>query len=160
MTNVVNEPIHIVGGGLAGCETAWHLSQRGIPVVLHEMKPTMRSSAHQSDQLAELVCSNSFRSAVTHHAAGLLKYELRRLGSLIMEAADASSVPAGTSLAVDRDRFSDYIGSRINAAPGIQIERGEVREIPDSGTWILATGPLTSGALSDSVAALCGSGMR
>lgn len=157
MTKGMNTPIHIVGGGLAGCEAAWQLSRRGVPVVLHEMKPDRMSEAHSSDGLAELVCSNSFRSNVTHHAAGLLKHELRRLGSLIMEAAEHAEVPAGTSLAVDRDRFSAYVTEKIHGLDLVTIETGEVTQIPDEGDWIFATGPLTSSALGEAIASLCGS---
>jgi methylenetetrahydrofolate--tRNA-(uracil-5-)-methyltransferase len=141
---------------LAGCEAAWQLSRRDIPVVLHEMKPLKHSAAHSDDGFAELVCSNSFRSKISHHAAGLLKYELKRMGSLIMEAAEATAVPAGTSLAVDRDHFSALITQRIEAAELVTLSREEIRDIPPEGTWIFATGPLTSSALSESIAQLCG----
>jgi methylenetetrahydrofolate--tRNA-(uracil-5-)-methyltransferase len=157
MTRGMNQPVHIVGGGLAGCEAAWQLCHRGVPVILHEMKPFKMSEAHSADGFAELVCSNSFRSNVTHHAAGLLKYELRRLGSLIMEAALASEVPAGSSLAVDRERFSAYVTEKIQSLDGLTIDRAEVTEIPAEGDWIIATGPLTSTALGEAIAQLCGS---
>lgn len=139
--------VKIVGGGLAGCEAAWQLSRRGIPVRLFEMRPQRGTEAHKTDQLGELVCSNSFRSAVFTAAVGLLKEEMRRLDSLVMRAADATMVPAGSALAVDRDRFAAAMTAAIEAEPLVTIERSEVRELPD-GLVLIATGPLTSPALS------------
>jgi methylenetetrahydrofolate--tRNA-(uracil-5-)-methyltransferase len=139
--------VKIVGGGLAGCEAAWQLARRGIPVRLYEMRPQRGTEAHKTDQLGELVCSNSFRSAVFTAAVGLLKEEMRRLDSLVMRAADATTVPAGSALAVDRDRFAAEMTAAIEAEPLVTIERSEVRELPE-GLVLIATGPLTSPALS------------
>lgn len=149
-------PVHIVGGGLAGSEAAWQLALRGVPVILHEMKPQKRSEAHKGEGLAELVCSNSFRSDEITHAAGLLKYELRRMGSLIMEAAEAARVPAGSAMAVDRDHFSQVVSEKIASQPLITVEQGEIDHIPAEGIWIFATGPLTSEPLSQAIVQLCG----
>jgi methylenetetrahydrofolate--tRNA-(uracil-5-)-methyltransferase len=148
--------ITIIGGGLAGCEAAWQVAQRGVSVVLHEMKPTKYSPAHELPGLAELVCSNSLRGISLDNAVGLLKEELRRCGSLIMEAAEATSVPAGGALAVDRQLFSEYVTARIEAHPLIRIERGEVDAVPGEGVVIIASGPLTSDALAASLAELAG----
>lgn len=148
--------ITIIGGGLAGCEAAWQSAQRGIAVVLHEMKPERYSPAHSLPGLAELVCSNSLRGISLDNAVGLLKEELRRCGSLTMEAAQATSVPAGGALAVDRQLFSDYITAKISAHPLVRIERGEVTEIPSEGIVIIASGPLTSDTLAASLAELTG----
>ncbi|MBV9511764.1 MAG: FAD-dependent oxidoreductase, partial [Caulobacteraceae bacterium] len=145
------QPIHIIGGGLAGAEAAWQAAQAGVPVVLHEMRPVRPTAAHQTDSLAELVCSNSFRSDDwEHNAVGLLHAEMRLLHSLIMRAADANQVPAGGALAVDRDGFSAAITQALEAHPLVEVRREEV-----SGTthadWesvIVATGPLTSPALA------------
>jgi methylenetetrahydrofolate--tRNA-(uracil-5-)-methyltransferase len=150
--------IRIAGGGLAGCEAAWQAVRRGIPVQLFEMKPARFSPAHESEFLAELVCSNSLRSNIVTSAVGLLKEEMRRLGSLIMEAADATAVPAGKALAVDRVRFARYVTSRMEKEPAIDLVRREVEDIPaPSGEpLILATGPLTSEKLTDSLVRLTG----
>jgi methylenetetrahydrofolate--tRNA-(uracil-5-)-methyltransferase len=152
------QAVHIVGGGLAGSEAAWQLAQSGVPVVLHEMRPTRATDAHKTDGLAELVCSNSFRSDdAEHNAVGLLHEEMRRLGSLIMRAGDANQVPAGGALAVDRDGFSDAVTQALATHPLIAIERGEVT-IPDE-TWdsvIIATGPLTSPDLATNIRKLTG----
>lgn len=146
--------IHVIGGGLAGSEAAWQMAQAGLNVVLHEMRPVRKTDAHQTDGLAELVCSNSFRSDDSEqNAVGLIHHELRQLGSLIMEAADANQVPAGSALAVDRDGFSDAVTEALEKHPLIQIERDEVAGLPPNG-WekvIIATGPLTSPALSAAV---------
>lgn len=147
--------VTIVGGGLAGCEAAWQLARRGIAVDLHEMRPVRSTEAHQTDQLAELVCSNSFRSAEHASAIGLLKDELRRLGSLVMEVADRHRVPAGGSLAVDRDGFAAEMTERIASAPGLTLHREEVVDLPH-GLTIVASGPLTSAALSDRLRAFLG----
>jgi methylenetetrahydrofolate--tRNA-(uracil-5-)-methyltransferase len=149
------EPVHVIGGGLAGCEAAWQLARRGVQVRLHEMKPQRFSPAHASEQLAELVCSNSLRSDAPGHAVGLLHEELRRVGSLVLDAADRSRVPAGSALAVDRVGFSAEITARIEAHPAIEISRAEVTRLPE-GLVIVATGPLTSDALAQELAPLCG----
>ncbi len=146
--------VHVVGGGLAGCEAAWQLAQRGVGVVLHEMRPDRATPAHRTDRLAELVCSNTFKSTERTNAHGLLKEEMRRLGSMILEAADAARVPAGTALGVDRDRFAEIVTARITAHPCITVERGEVTTLPSPG--IIATGPLTSDALAGAMAGRLG----
>lgn len=148
--------ITIIGGGLAGCEAAWQAAQRGVSVVLHEMKPTKFSPAHELYGLAELVCSNSLRGISLDNAVGLLKEELRRCGSLVMGAAETTSVPAGGALAVDRKLFSEYVTAKIEAHPLISIERGETTAIPAEGVVIIASGPLTSDALALSLAELTG----
>src|SRR5919201_2471001 len=119
------QPIHIVGGGLAGSEAAWQVASAGVPVVLYEMRPERPTAVHKTDRLAELVCSNSFRGDKLDNAVGLLKEEMRRLGSLVMRAADAARVPAGAALAVDRDRFSSEITQAISSNPLITIVRDE-----------------------------------
>src|SRR5499425_859100 len=137
--------VHVVGGGLAGSEAAWQLANHGIGVSLHEMRPLRATPAHQTDYLAELVCSNSFRSDdKEHNAVGLLHEEMRRLGSLIMRAADTNQVPAGAALAVDRDGFSAAITAAIDAHPLIEVRREEIDGLPppDWQSVIIATGPL------------------
>ena len=146
-----SEKVTIIGGGLAGSEAAWQLARRGVSVRLFEMRPLKLTPAHQTGKLAELVCSNSLRSKELTSAVGLLKEEMRRLGSLIMEAALASEVPAGKALAVDRERFAEYITRRLEDLSEIEIVRKEVREIPSQGVVIVATGPLTSEALAESL---------
>jgi methylenetetrahydrofolate--tRNA-(uracil-5-)-methyltransferase len=136
----------VVGGGLAGCEAAWALASRGIEVTLLEMRPGVRTPAHQTDRLAELVCSNSFKSLELGNAHGLLKAELRRLGSLLLECADRARVPGGAALVVDRDLFSRAVHDRVTSHPKIRVVREEARDIPSPG--VIATGPLTSEALS------------
>jgi methylenetetrahydrofolate--tRNA-(uracil-5-)-methyltransferase len=148
--------IQIIGGGLAGCEAAWQAANEGAQVVLYEMKPLRFSPAHQSDRLAEMVCSNSLRGAGMNNAVGCLKEELRRCGTLFMEAADATAVPAGGALAVDREAFSAYITDKITAHPQIELRREEVTRIPEEGAVIVASGPLTSEALSLDIARLTG----
>lgn len=148
--------VTIIGGGLAGSEAAYQIAKRGIRVTLYEMKPVKFSPAHQSQNLAELVCSNSLRSDALDSAVGLLKEEMRRLGSLIMEAADNTKVPAGKALAVDRENFSSYITKKIAAHPLITIAREEVTEIPEEGIIIIATGPLTTEGLSKRLGELIG----
>ncbi len=144
--------ILIIGGGLAGCEAAWQAARRGFAVELYEMKPARFSPAHESELLAELVCSNSLRSNVVTSAVGLLKEEMRRLDSLIMRAADATAVPAGSALAVDRSRFASFISETIEKHSEITVIRKEVTELPQSSSpVILATGPLTSEAMTDSL---------
>ena len=152
----MTEKITIIGGGLAGCEAAWQAAKRGVRVVLHEMKPEKFSPAHHLESLAELVCSNSLRGESLENAVGLLKEELRRGGSLFMEAADATRVPAGGALAVDRELFSRYMTDRIAAQPLIELVRGEVTEIPAAGFVIIASGPLTSDALAERIRVLTG----
>jgi methylenetetrahydrofolate--tRNA-(uracil-5-)-methyltransferase len=147
----------IIGGGLAGCEAAWQLLKRGNCVSLYEMKPENFSPAHKSEHLAELVCSNSFRSNVRDSAVGLLKEEMRRLGSLIMKAADDTSVPAGKALAVDRTLFSRHIENTLRSCTGLELIRKERTEIPENETVIIATGPLTSDNLTESISRLTGS---
>ena len=146
--------ISIIGAGLAGSEAAWQAAQRGAEVTLYEMRPEKQTSAHKTGGFAELVCSNSLRGAGLENAVGVLKEEMRRLGSLIMAAADATRVPAGGALAVDRHGFSDYITQRIEEHPRIHVVRAEVREIPlsEDGVTIVASGPLTDGALADDIA--------
>ncbi|MCD6486808.1 MAG: methylenetetrahydrofolate--tRNA-(uracil(54)-C(5))-methyltransferase (FADH(2)-oxidizing) TrmFO [Syntrophobacterales bacterium] len=150
-----SKPVIIIGGGLAGCEAAWQISKRGIDTTLYEMKPALFSPAHKSPLLAELVCSNSFRSNAIENAVGLLKEEMRTVGSLIMEAADATAVPAGKALAVDRTLFSNYIEDRL-ASTGIRIIREEITAIPEDSIVIIATGPLTSESLSKSISSVTG----
>ncbi|MBC01565.1 MAG: methylenetetrahydrofolate--tRNA-(uracil(54)-C(5))-methyltransferase (FADH(2)-oxidizing) TrmFO [Rhodobacteraceae bacterium] len=148
------KPVHVVGGGLAGSEAAWQMARRGVPVVLHEMRPTRGTNAHKTQDLAELVCSNSFRSDdADHNAVGLLHAELRAAGSLIMSAADTHQVPAGGALAVDRDGFAAAVTKMLEDHPLITIERGEVDGLPpeDWDSVIVATGPLTSPALSSAI---------
>lgn len=145
----------VIGGGLAGCEAAWQLAERGHDVRLFEMRPVSNTPAHQTDGLAELVCTNSFKSEDPTNAHGLLKREMRTLGSLLLTAADASRVAAGTALAVDRALFSRHMTERIESHPRIELVRDEVRELPD-GPTVVATGPLTSDALSSSIRGLLG----
>ena len=151
--------VTIVGGGLAGSEAAWQVASRGVPVTLYEMRPAHPTAVHKTDGLAELVCSNSFRGDKLDNAVGLLKEEMRRLSSLVMRAADEARVPAGAALAVDRERFSAAVTAAIVSHPLITIRREEVTAIPssDEGPVIIATGPLTSDALSADVATLVGS---
>ena len=156
MTNNLEKHITIIGGGLAGCEAAWQIAERGVPVIIHEMKPLRYSPAHHLPGLAELVCSNSLRGISLDNAVGLLKEELRRCGSLIMEAAEFTSVPAGGALAVDRELFSAYITGKILEHPLITLEYGEITSLPADGTVIIATGPLTSDSLAVSLAELTG----
>ncbi len=151
------EKLHIVGGGLAGSEAAWQAAESGLAVVLHEMRPNRATFAHQTDALAELVCSNSFRSDDwQNNAVGLLHEEMRRAGSLIMRAADAHKLPAGGALAVDRHGFSAAVTQALEAHPNVTIDRTEVSALPSSGLTIIATGPLTSEALGKSIADAAG----
>jgi methylenetetrahydrofolate--tRNA-(uracil-5-)-methyltransferase len=152
-------PVHVIGGGLAGSEAAWQMAEAGVPVVLHEMRPVRGTDAHRTDGLAELVCSNSFRSDDAEtNAVGLLHAEMRRMGSLVMAAADRHQVPAGGALAVDRDGFSGAVTGTLHAHPLVTIERGEVAGLPPA-EWdsaIVATGPLTSPALAHGIRSLTG----
>ncbi|MGZ8408409.1 MAG: FAD-dependent oxidoreductase, partial [Hyphomicrobium sp.] len=157
MSNV--SPIHVIGGGLAGSEAAFQIASAGVPVVLHEMRPQRMTEAHKTEGLAELVCSNSFRSDEWEtNAVGLLHEEMRRANSVIMAAGDKTKLPAGGALAVDRDAFSADVTRRLEAIPLITISRAEVAGLPPSD-WdsvIVATGPLTSPDLSTAIAGLTG----
>ncbi len=148
--------IQVIGAGLAGCEAAWQAAQAGVAVTLYEMKPQQYSPAHRNPNFAELVCSNSLKADRVESAAGLLKEELRRMGSLLMACADRCRVPAGGALAVDREQFSSMVTEQIKGHPMIQVVTGEVTEIPSEGVAVIATGPLTSDALAEKVFALCG----
>ena len=141
--------INVYGAGLAGCEAAWQAAQAGAKVKLYEMKPIKFSPAHHSEGFAELVCSNSLRSDVTSNAVGLLKEEMRRLGSLIMEAAESTRVPAGSALAVDREKFSEYITEKIKNHPNIEVVQEEAQGVEEGVITVIATGPLTSDAMAD-----------
>lgn len=147
--------LHVIGGGLAGTEAAWQAAERGIQTTLYEMRPKKTTPAHVTDRLAELVCSNSLGSDLADRASGLLKNELRRMNSLLMRAAEGAAVPAGGALAVDRERFADGVEKAIEQHPNITLRREEVTHIPDE-PCIIATGPLTSSALSEDIARLTG----
>ena len=148
-------PVRVVGGGLAGSETAWQLAQRGIRVELREMRPVRKTPAHQTDRFAELVCSNTFKSTETSNAHGLLKAEMRLLGSMVLECADAARVPGGSALTVDRNAFAADVTDRIGIHPLIEVVRGEVTDLTSPS--IVATGPLTSEGLSEAIRARTGS---
>jgi methylenetetrahydrofolate--tRNA-(uracil-5-)-methyltransferase len=152
--------IHVIGGGLAGSEGAWQAASLGVSVTIHEMRPLRPTAVHKTDRLAELVCSNSFRGDKLDNAVGLLKEEMRRLGSVVMAAADRARVPAGAALAVDRDVFSEEVTRAVSSHPLITIRREEIQQIPTGldGPLIIATGPLTSDALSREIASLVGGG--
>ena len=153
------KPVHVIGGGLAGSEAAWQIARAGVPVVLHEMRPVRETDAHLTDGLAELVCSNSFRSDdAENNAVGLLHEEMRRLGSLIMASGDATKLPAGGALAVDRVAFSERVTAQLETEPLVTVARGEVAGLPpeDWDSVIVATGPLTSPALAEAVGRLSG----
>ena len=156
------KPVHVVGGGLAGSEAAWALANAGVPVVLHEMRPIVKTDAHHTEKFAELVCSNSFRSDDWRgNAVGLLHEEMRRLGSLVMKSAEPAQVPAGSALAVDRDVFSDAVTAALTSHPLVTVERGEVKSLDalltsDDDKVIFSTGPLTSPSLADSIRNLTG----
>src|SRR5512137_2501160 len=147
--------LKVVGGGLAGTEAAWQAAEHGIDVVLYEMRPLRNTPAHTTDQLAELICSNSLGSNLPDRASGLLKAELRLLNSFIMHAADETAVPAGGALAVDRERFAEIITARIAQHPRIELRREEVKRIPP-GPCIIASGPLTADDLAHDIARLSG----
>lgn len=153
----MSKTLHIIGAGLAGSEAAWQAAERGVQVVLHEMRGVKKTEAHHTDHCAELVCSNSFRSDDhQRNAVGLLHEEMRRCGSIILRCADAHKVPAGSALAVDRDGFSQAVTQALSAHPNITISREEITQLPHEGHWIVATGPLTSDALSQSILAHTG----
>ena len=153
----MSETLHIVGGGLAGSEAAWQAAQRGIQVVLHEMRPKCGTFAHKTGKLAELVCSNSFRSDDDeHNAVGLLHWEMRQAGGIVIEAGDRHRLPAGSALAVDREAFADAVTSRLLSHSNINLETGEITNLPEDGQWIFATGPLTSSALGKALQAESG----
>ncbi len=152
----MSEQVNVIGAGLAGSEAAWQLAKRGVKVRLFEMRPVKRSPAHKTELFAELVCSNSLRNSAVFSAIGLLKEELRRLGSIVIEAADRCAVPAGGALAVDRDVFSGYITDKLTSHPNIELIRGEVSMLPRGEMTIVATGPLTSDALAEDISRLIG----
>ena len=152
----MNKTVTIIGAGLAGCEAAWMLSQQGISVRLHEMKPQKFSPAHHSENFAELVCSNSLKAQRLGSAAGMLKEEMRLMGSLVVDCALQTSVAAGGALAVDREEFSALVTRRIKQQDNIEIIAGEVTSIPKDGYTIIATGPLTSDAFAAEIENLCG----
>lgn len=156
MTSTDKKTVKVIGAGLAGCEAAWQIARWGVNVVLYEMKPHKMSPAHHSEGFAELVCSNSFRSNQLNNAVGLLKEELSHLGSLIMESAYANEVPAGSALAVNREHFSNYITEKIKSHPLITVVNEEVTEINPEEITVIATGPLTSDAMADTISALTG----
>lgn len=146
------ESVIVIGAGLAGSEAAWQLARRGVPVELREMKPGKKTPAHRSDGFAELICSNSLRAANVENAVGLLKEEMRRCGSLILRCADATAVPAGGALAVDRYAFSELVTEEIRGCPGITVVESEVTELPEEGEVLVASGPLTSDPLAEAIA--------
>jgi len=154
----MDKTLHIVGGGMAGSEAAWQAARMGVNVVIHEMRPTVGTFAHRTGDLAEMVCSNSFRSDDDEqNAVGLLHWEMRAAGGLIMEMADAHRLPAGGALAVDRDPFARAVTDRLRAHPNVSVQTGEVTELPEDGQWIFATGPLTSEKLGQAIARETGS---
>ena len=153
----MTDTLHIVGGGMAGSEAAWAAARAGLNVVIHEMRPRVGTFAHQTGKLAEMVCSNSFRSDDSEqNAVGLLHWEMRAAGSLTMEAADAHRLPAGGALAVDREPFSQYVTDRLRALPNVTVVDEEITALPEGGHWIFATGPLTSEALGAAIMAETG----
>lgn len=153
----MTEKLHIIGGGMAGSEAAWQAAELGVDVVLHEMRPQVATFAHHTGLLGEMVCSNSFRSDDDEqNAVGLLHWEMRQAGGLIMRTADQHKLPAGGALAVDRDSFAQSVTDALKAHPRVTVEYGEITALPDDGQWIIATGPLTSSALADAIAAETG----
>ena len=151
------DELHIVGGGMAGSEAAWQAAEAGVSVVLHEMRPKVGTFAHRTGDFAEMVCSNSFRSDDDErNAVGLLHWEMRAAGGLLIASADAQRLPAGSALAVDREPFARAVTARIRAHPRIRVIEGEVTELPESGRWIFATGPLTSPALAEAIRGVTG----
>jgi methylenetetrahydrofolate--tRNA-(uracil-5-)-methyltransferase len=143
--------ITVIGGGLAGCEAAWQIARAGERVRLYEMRPVRRTPAHTTDRLAEIVCSNSLKSDQPYNASWLLKEELRRLGSILLQIADSVRVPAGAALAVDRDKFAARVTEVISSEPNIELVREEVTAIPETGVVVIASGPLTAESLSNSI---------
>ncbi|MDH5453695.1 MAG: methylenetetrahydrofolate--tRNA-(uracil(54)-C(5))-methyltransferase (FADH(2)-oxidizing) TrmFO, partial [Paracoccaceae bacterium] len=153
----MGETLHIIGGGMAGSEAAWQAAEAGVSVVIHEMRPKVGTFAHRTGNLAEMVCSNSFRSDDDErNAVGLLHWEMRAAGGLIMEMATRHRLPAGGALAVDRDPFAQSVTERLRAHPMISICEEEITELPAKGQWIIATGPLTSGKLAEAIRAETG----
>ena len=153
----MTETLNIIGGGMAGCEAAWQAANMGVNVVIHEMRPKVETFAHRTGNLAEMVCSNSFRSDDNEqNAVGLLHWEMRAAGGIIMQTAAKHRIPAGGALAVDRDPFAESVTEAILAHPNISVEYGEISELPTEGHWIIATGPLTSGALGEAIQAETG----
>ncbi|MEM1130238.1 MAG: methylenetetrahydrofolate--tRNA-(uracil(54)-C(5))-methyltransferase (FADH(2)-oxidizing) TrmFO [Pseudomonadota bacterium] len=153
----MTDTLNIVGGGMAGSEAAWQAAQMGVPVVIHEMRPETGTFAHKTGNLAEMVCSNSFRSDDhQQNAVGLLHWEMRQAGGLIIAEADAHALPAGGALAVDREPFAEAVTARLKAHPLVRVQPGEITVLPEDGSWIIATGPLTSGALAEAVRAETG----
>ena len=152
----MNRSVTVIGGGLAGCEAAWQIARLGEKVRLYEMRPVRQTPAHRTDQLAEIVCSNSLKSDQPYNASWLLKEELRRLGSILIRIADSVRVPAGSALAVDRDRFAARVTEVISSEPNIELIREEIPKIPDDGIVVIASGPLTSESLSQSIREFCG----
>ena len=149
----MTETLHIVGGGMAGSEAAWQAAEAGVPVVIHERRPHVGTFAHKTGDLAEMVCSNSFRSDDDEqNAVGLLHWEMRQAGGLVMASADRHKLPAGGALAVDRDPFAAWITERLHSHPNVTVESGEITALPQDGQWIIATGPLTSSALGEAIA--------
>lgn len=152
----MEQRVQVIGAGLAGSEAAWQLAEMGVPVTLYEMRPSKQTPAHQTEYFGELVCSNSFRAAALTNAVGLLKEEMRRLGSVIMKCADSHQVPAGGALAVDRVGYAQSVTETIRSHPLIDVVEEEVTAIPQKGIVIIATGPLTEGAMGESLQAFCG----
>ncbi|MCL4151519.1 UNVERIFIED_CONTAM: hypothetical protein GTU68_054670 [Idotea baltica] len=153
----MDNTLHIIGGGMAGSEAAWQAAHLGIKVVIHEMRPEVETFAHQTGLLGEMVCSNSFRSDDSEqNAVGLLHWEMRAANGLIMQTAEKHRLPAGGALAVDRDPFAQSVTDALMAHPNVSVEYGEIKALPDSGHWIIATGPLTSTDLGAAIAAETG----
>ncbi|MEO1705032.1 MAG: methylenetetrahydrofolate--tRNA-(uracil(54)-C(5))-methyltransferase (FADH(2)-oxidizing) TrmFO, partial [Pseudomonadota bacterium] len=153
----MTEELHIVGGGMAGSEAAWQAARLGVRVIIHEMRPKVGTFAHQTGHLAEMVCSNSFRSDDSEqNAVGLLHWEMREAGGLIMEMADVHRLPAGGALAVDREPFAEAVTARLKSLPNVSVSYEEIEELPDEGQWIFATGPLTSDKLAEAIRAETG----
>src|SRR5437773_7633042 len=153
----MRDEITVIGGGLAGSEAAWQIARLGHRVALYEMRPVRSTPAHRTDRLAEIVCSNSLKSDQPYHASWLLKEELRRLGSILIRIADSVRVPAGSALAVDRQSFAARVTEVISSEPNVNLIREEVPEIPNDGIVIIASGPLTSPSLSESIRSFCSS---
>ncbi|WP_298566740.1 methylenetetrahydrofolate--tRNA-(uracil(54)-C(5))-methyltransferase (FADH(2)-oxidizing) TrmFO [uncultured Aliiroseovarius sp.] len=150
---MTEKTLHIVGGGMAGSEAAWQAAHMGVDVVLHEMRPNVGTFAHQSGDFAEMVCSNSFRSDDDEqNAVGLLHWEMRKANGVIMATADENRLPAGGALAVDREAFAQAVTAKLRALPNVRVDYGEITDLPDDGSWIFATGPLTSPALGEAIA--------